>query len=61
VDDDVVDVGRAVGLTGEGVGVAGRTTPHVGVGRCEDDVVGIGPVAVKAFLNAARALGHVGF
>ena len=31
--DDHVNVGRAVGLTREGVGVARRASPHVGVGR----------------------------
>jgi hypothetical protein len=30
--DDHVNVGRAIGLTREGVGVARRAAPHVGVG-----------------------------
>src|SRR3984893_4500835 len=58
--DDHVNVGRTVGLTREGVGVARRASPHVGVGRLEDDAVGIGPVVVQAFPDAARAFGDVG-
>jgi hypothetical protein len=33
--DDHVNVGRAIGLTREGVGVARRTSPRLGVGPCE--------------------------
>src|SRR5262245_23112262 len=44
----------------EGVGVAGRASPRVGVGCREDDVVGIGPVVVQAFPDAARAFRDVG-
>ena len=40
--------------------MAGRASPRVGVGRREDDVVGIGPVVVQAFPDAARAFRHVG-
>jgi len=58
--DDQVNVGRAVGLTREGVGVPRRTSPKVGVGRCENDAVGIGPVVVQAFPDAARAFRDVG-
>src|SRR6202163_69910 len=58
--DDHVDVGQTIGTACEGVGVAGRASPQVGVGRREDDVVGIGPVVVQAFPDAARALGDVG-
>ena len=58
--DDYVDVGQTIGTTCEGVGVAGRASPRVGVGRREDDVVGIGPVVVQAFPDAARAFRDVG-
>ena len=58
--DDHVNVGHAVGTTREGVGVAGRASPRVGVGRREDDVVGIGPVVMQAFPDAARAFRDVG-
>src|SRR5690242_5046288 len=44
----------------EAVGVAGRATPGVGVSRREDDVVGIGPVVMQPFPDAARAFRHVG-
>src|SRR5262249_4296266 len=57
--DDDVDVGQTIGTTCEGVGVAGGASPHVGVGRREDDVVGIGPVVVQAFPDAARAFRDV--
>jgi hypothetical protein len=39
-------------LTRQGVGVARCSSPHVGVGRREDDAVGIGPVVVQAFPDA---------
>src|SRR5580692_10987183 len=58
--DDYVDVGQTIGTTCEGVGVAGGASPRVGVGRREDNVVGIGPVVVQAFLDAPRAFGDVG-
>ena len=58
--DDHVDVGQAVGATREVVGVAGRASPRVGVGRREDDVVGIGPVVMQAFPDAAGAFSDVG-
>jgi hypothetical protein len=51
----------AVGLTGEGVGVAGRASPHVGVGCCQNDAVGIGPIVVQAFPDTARAFGDERF
>jgi hypothetical protein len=57
--NDHVNVGRAVGLTCEGIGVARLASPHVGVGRREDDAVRIGPVVVQAFPNAARAFRDV--
>src|SRR5271169_1793565 len=57
--DNHVDVGQAIGTTCEGVGVAGRAAPRVGVGCREDDVVGIGPVVVKALPDAARSFGDV--
>src|SRR5215831_2281164 len=52
--------GQTIGTACEGVGVAGRASPRVGVGRREDDVVGIGPVVVQAFPDAARAFRDVG-
>ncbi len=58
--DDHVNVGRAVGPTREGVGVARRASPSVGIGRREHDAVGIRPVVVQAFPDAARAFGDVG-
>jgi hypothetical protein len=58
--DDHVNVGRAVGLTREGVGVARCASPNVGVGRREDDAIGIGPVVVQAFPDAARAFRDIG-
>src|SRR5260370_30404325 len=44
----------------EGAGVAGGASPRVGVGRREDNVVGIGPAVVHAFPDAARAFRDVG-
>src|SRR6267142_297925 len=58
--DNHINVGRAVGLTGEGVGVARRATPHIGVGRREDDAVGIGPVVVQALPDPTRAFRDIG-
>ena len=40
--------------------MAGRAAPQVGIGSGEDDVVGIGPVIVKAFPDASGAFGDVG-
>ena len=40
--------------------MAGRASPGIGVGCREDDVVGIGPVVVQAFPDAARAFRDVG-
>jgi hypothetical protein len=57
---DQVDVGQTVGTMREGVGVAGRASPRVGVGRGEDNVVGIGPVVMQALPDAARAFRHIG-
>src|SRR5262249_4592939 len=59
-DDRNVDVRRAVGLPCEVIGVAGRTAPQVRIRGREDDVVGIGPVVVQAFPDAARTLGDIG-
>src|SRR4029079_8210658 len=59
-NDNHVDVGQTIGTTCEGVGVAGRASPQVGVGSGEDDGVGIGPVVVQAFPDAARAFRDVG-
>ena len=50
---DVVDVGRPVGVAAEGVGVARVVSSRVGVGRLQDDVVGIGPVVVQALPDPA--------
>src|SRR5436190_8900903 len=58
--DDHVYVGQTIGTTCEAVTVAGRASPCVGVGRREDDVVGIGPVVVQAFPGATRAFRDVG-
>src|SRR4029077_16109838 len=58
--DNHVDVGQAIGTTCEGVGVAGGASPRVGVGRRKDNMVGIGPVVVQAFPDAARAFRDVG-
>ena len=58
--DNHINVGHAVGLTGEAVDVARCATPHVGVGRREDDAVGIGPVVVQALPDAARAFRDIG-
>ena len=58
--DDHINVGRAVGLTREGVGVARRATPHVGVNRREDDAVRIGPVVIQALPDPARAFRDIG-
>src|SRR5208283_758364 len=57
---DHVNVGQAVGPTLEGVGVARCASPRVGIGRRKDDVVGMGPVVVQAFPDAARAFRDVG-
>src|SRR5262245_28015356 len=57
--DHHIYVGCAVRLTGEGVGVARRATPHVGVDRGEDDATGIGPVVIQALPNPARAFRDV--
>src|SRR6267378_4902743 len=59
-NDDHVNIGRAIWLTREGVGVARRPAPDVGVGRRQDDAVEIGPIVVQAFPNPARALRDVG-
>src|SRR4030095_6147465 len=58
---DGVQVGLSVGPTRKSVDVAGTTAPEVGVGCRHDDTVGIGPVVVQAFPDAARALGDVRF
>jgi hypothetical protein len=52
--------GRAVGLVRDAVGMPGRASPQVGVGRCGDDAVGIRPVVVQSFPDAARTSGNVG-
>jgi hypothetical protein len=47
--DGHINLSRAVGLTREGVDVAGRSSPQVGVSRRKDYTVGIGSVVVQAF------------
>ena len=59
-DDDDVHVGRPVVVLRQGVAVPRMASPDVGVGCCQDDMVGIGPVVVQALPDAARALRHVG-
>ena len=44
--DDHINVGHAVRQTRESIGVPGRATPDIRVGRREYDAVGIGPVVV---------------
>src|SRR5580700_2609003 len=46
-------------MTREGVGVTGCATPNVGVSRGEYNPIGVGPVIVKAFPDAARAFCYV--
>jgi len=58
--DDHVNVGGAVWVAREVVGVAGVTSPGVGVGRRKNHVVGIGPVVMQAFPDAARTFRDVG-
>src|SRR5712664_117653 len=58
--DDDVDVGRAIGPTREGVSVARSASPYIGVGRRQDDAVGVRPVVVQAFPDAPRAFCNVG-
>src|SRR5882724_10291442 len=58
--DNHINVGRAVGPSPEGVGVPRRATPHVGVGRREDDAVGIGPVVLQALPDPTRAFRDIG-
>src|ERR1700744_5673363 len=59
-DDHQVNVSRSVGLTSEVVGVAGRASPEVRVGRREDDMVRIGPVVMQALPDANRTFRDVG-
>jgi TetR/AcrR family transcriptional repressor of nem operon len=58
--DIQVDVGGAVRFTNEGVSVTRCASPQVGVGGCENDVVGVGPIVVQALPDAARTLRYVG-
>jgi len=60
-DHDRVHVGRSVGPPREGVRVAGSASPHVGVRRREDNVVGVRPVVVQSFPDAVRAFRDIGF
>src|SRR4030095_6030702 len=50
---DDVHIGRAVGLPRECIGVAGATSPKVGISSCENDAGGIGPVVVQSFPDTA--------
>ena len=54
-----INVGRAVRIAREVVGMAGCASPKVGVGRSEDDMIGIGPVVVQAFPDAAGAFRYI--
>ena len=47
-------------MTCEGVGVTRGAAPRVGICRREDDMIGIGPVVVEAFPNAAGAFRDIG-
>src|SRR5690242_5842525 len=55
-----VNISQTVGTAREGVGVSRCASPRIGVGRTEDDVIGIGPVVVQAFPDAARAFRDIG-
>jgi len=55
-----INVGGAVEMTREGVGVAGGASPNIGVRRRKDDVSRIGPVVVQSLPDAARSFGDVG-
>jgi hypothetical protein len=44
--DDEVNVGAAVGPAAESVGVTRSRSPHVGIGRRQNNAVGIGPVVM---------------
>jgi len=59
-NDVHINVGSAVRMAREVVGVAGCSSPHVGVCCREDDVVRIGPVVVQALPDAAGAFSYVG-
>src|SRR5262249_52907643 len=58
--DDDVDVGRAIRLALESVGVARGASPGIGVCRRQDDAVGVRPVVVQTFPDASRAFRNVG-
>src|SRR5262245_44182314 len=55
-----VHVGRPVGLPYQVVGVPRATSPQVGVSSGENDAVGIRPVVMQSFPDAARALRDIG-
>src|ERR1700759_3426228 len=59
-DDGVIDLGLAVRLSGEHVGVARLAAPGVRIGGGED-AIRIRPVVVEALPDAAGALGDIGF
>src|SRR5258705_12530239 len=59
-NDNHVNIGRAIWLRREGVGVARRPAPDVGVGRRQDDAVEIGTIVVQTFPKSAKALRYVG-
>src|SRR5215472_23433 len=58
--DDHVNIGFAIRRTCEGVSVAGRASPHIGVSCCKDDAARVGPVVIQTFPDAHRAFGDVG-
>src|SRR6476646_146053 len=55
-----VDISQAVWATLERVSVPRSSSPGIGVGRRENDMVGIGPVVVEAFPDALRSLCDIG-
>src|SRR5262249_44208100 len=54
-----INIGHSARLTGEGVDVARRAAPQVGVCRREDDALGIGPVVMQALPDPARAFRYI--
>src|SRR3984885_11009513 len=58
-DDDCVDVGRRVTPLCQRVGVARGAAVQIGIGGCQDDVGGGGPVIGQPFPAASRALSNV--
>src|SRR5581483_676885 len=57
--DHDVNISRAVRVTREGVGMAGRAAPDIRVGGCEHHAIGIGPIVVQAFPYAPGAFSNI--